>query len=80
MKRATVMLPHELKGRARQLAQEMGISLGQLIRKSLEAVLKDEEVLSPRRDPLFSDVGVYQDETPGDISLRHDDYLYGASE
>ena len=72
------MLPDQLKGRARHLARKRGISLGQLIRESLEAALKNEGALSSRRDPLFSDAGVYQDEAPSDLSLRHDEYLYGA--
>ena len=81
MTRTTVMLPDQLKGRARQLARERGISLGQLIRESLEAALKDDGMSSSRRDPLFSDTGVYRgDEAPSDLSLRHDEYLYGTGE
>ena len=74
------MLQEQLKGRARQLARERGISLGQLIRESLEATLKDDGMSSSRRDPLFSDAGVYQGKAPSDLSLRHDEYLYGVSE
>ncbi len=74
------MLPDQLKGRARQLARERGISLGQLIHESLEAALKDDGMSSSRRDPLFSDTGVYRGEAPSDLSLRHDEYLYGAGE
>ena len=80
MTRTTVMLPDQLKGRARQLARERGISLGRLIRDSLEAALKDEGALSSRGDPLFSDTGVYRGEAPNDLSFHHDEYLYGAGE
>ena len=40
MKRTTIMLPEELKNQAERSAASMGISLGELIRESLEARLK----------------------------------------
>jgi hypothetical protein len=76
MIRTTVMLPIDLKRRARALAQRSGISLGELIRESLEAALRGDagEV---RDDPLFSDTATYDGPIVADLSTRHDDYLYG---
>ena len=77
MKRTTVMLPDDLKTRAHQRAREMGTSLGELIRESLESMLRfsDEENIS--EDSLFADDAVYEGQLPEDISQSHDRYLYG---
>jgi hypothetical protein len=79
MKRTTIMLPEELKNQAERSAATMGISLGELIRESLEARLKT--LKRPRsEDPLFSNAPIFQDLVPPDLSERHDDYLYGADD
>lgn len=76
MKRTTIMLSSELKTRAIQKAAQRGISLGELIRESLEATLNN-----PRdhfiNDPLFADDAVFHDQGPGDLAKNHDQYLYG---
>ena len=75
MKRTTIMLPEELKHQAERSAASLGISLGELIRDSLEARLKN--LKRPRsEDPLFSFVPIFQDPVPPDLSERHDEYLY----
>ena len=72
------MLPLDLKRRAQSLAGRMGVSLGELIRGSLEATLRGNagEV---REDSLFADDAVYDGPLAGDISARHDAYLYGGT-
>src|SRR5262249_53904573 len=53
MKRTTVMLPEALRRRAAFRARQRGISLGELIRDSLDAALPGA---SYDQDPLFEDV------------------------
>jgi hypothetical protein len=76
MQRTTIMLPVDLKQRASTLATRLGISLGELIRQSLEAALRGNagEV---REDPLFTDQAVYRGPVPANLSADHDDFLYG---
>ena len=70
------MLPEELKNQAERSAASLGISLGELIRDSLETRLKN--LKRPRSgDPLFSNIPIFQAPVPTDLSERHDDYLYG---
>lgn len=76
MHRTTLMLPADLKARASRRARELGISLAELIRRSLEAIL-DSEPASARNDPLFSDDALFAGKTPADLSAEHDTYLYG---
>ena len=54
----------------------MGISFGELVRKSVEIFVfqKDGE---PEYDPFLDDDEVYTGEVESDISLNHDKYLYG---
>ena len=75
MKRTTLMLPDDLKIRAQNRARGMGISLGELIRESLEITLDnaDEEKLT--KDSLFADDALYGGEVPKDLSRNHDQYL-----
>ena len=76
MRRTTIMLPDDMRTRATQLARHMGISLGELIRKSLTATL-DGSREQGLGDPLLADDAVYRGEAPPDLSAHHDDYLYG---
>jgi hypothetical protein len=70
------MLPVDLKQRASSLAERLGISLGELIRRSLEGALRGNagEV---REDPFFEDRAVYAGPAPPNLSADHDDFLYG---
>ncbi len=76
MKRTTVMLPADLRRRAFARAHKRGVSLGELIRESLDAAVP---VSSPARaaDPLFTDSAVFAGKAPKDLSAAHDRYLYG---
>jgi hypothetical protein len=73
MKRTTIMLTVDLRRRARARARQKGISLGELIRDSLDASLFLGSYDSGR-DPLFDDV-VFDGPAPRDLSRRHDEYL-----
>ncbi len=74
MKRTTIMLPEDLRRRAMFKARQRGVSLGELIRNSLEASLPGSSN-DPGKDPLFEDA-VFEGPTPRDLARRHDDYLY----
>ncbi len=76
MHRTTLMLPPELKARAQQRARELGISLGQLVRKALESELVRSSAGSRSEDPLFADEAVWTGDAPGDLAKHHDRYLY----
>ena len=76
MKRTTIVLPPELKTRAMKRARNCGISLGELIRTSLEKTLK-QPAPSSKEDPFFADKAVFRGRAPRDLSKNHDKYLYG---
>lgn len=75
MQRTTIMLPGELRLQAMRQAQRLGISLGELIRKSLTGILKSKTVVEV--DTLLADRAVYTGSVPKDLAKNHDDYLYG---
>ncbi len=77
MKRTTIMLPDDLKIRAHRRAKSIGVSLGELIRESLEVILSHPDEKKLTEDPLFADDAVYDGKTPKDLSRNHDQYLYG---
>lgn len=74
MKRTTIMLPDGLRQRAMSRARQKGVSLGELIRDSLDAALPAVNY-DAGHDPLFEDV-IYDGPAPTDGSTRHDNYLY----
>lgn len=77
MDRTTIMLPRGLKARAQQRAHELGISLAELIRESLEKDLDGVRVRTRAQDSLFREVPIYRGHAPEDLSAAHDRYLYG---
>ena len=77
MKRTTIMLPDHLKTRAHHRASGMGISLGELVREALEAILGHSDDEKFTEDPLFADDAVYGGKAPKDLARNHDQYLYG---
>ena len=77
MKRTTIILPDDLKMRAHYRARGMGISLGELIRKALEASLGHSDDENLTEDSLFADDAVYDGKAPRDLCESHDKYLYG---
>jgi hypothetical protein len=74
MKRTTIMLPEGLRRRALSRAKQKGVSLGELIRDSLDAALPAVSH-DGEQDPLFEDV-IYDGPGPADVSAKHDKYLY----
>ena len=76
MQRTTLMLPRDLKERAAREARARGVSLGELIREALTALLRRDPG-SSTEDPLIADRAVYDGPIPSDTSERHDDLLYG---
>ena len=79
MNKTTILLPDDLRNRARTLAKKRGTTLSGLIRKQLEqAVNEDESAIQNRtEDPLFSSWKPSAANTPVDLSVNHDQYLYG---
>lgn len=76
MRRTTIMLPESLRLRAQAAAEDLGISMGELIRQALETTLT-AAAKSPERDPFFADTDFWDGSGPADLAARHDDYLYG---
>ena len=70
------MLPEELRRRAFRRAKQRGVSLGELIRESLDAAVP-RSPSSRADDPLFSDETVFRGRAPKDLAREHDRYLYG---
>lgn len=77
MHRTTIMLPAALRTRALQQAEGLGISLGELIRRSLVLATRHPAAHRKGQDPLFTDARVFRGPAPRDLSRRHDRYLYG---
>jgi hypothetical protein len=68
------MLPASLKSRAARQARNEGISLGELIRDSVEKRLGAKQT-ARQEDPLFADNETFKDSWPADVSGNHDKYL-----
>ena len=73
------MLPLVLKTRAKKRAKAMGISFGELVRESLSSCLRKNGG-AVKDDVYYADRAVFRGRTPVDLSVRHDDYLYGGKE
>jgi hypothetical protein len=71
------MLPPGLKLEAQRLAQERGVSLGDLVREALGSLLQVARERGPVRDALFADDEIWEGEVPADLSAHPDRYLYG---
>lgn len=77
MQRTTVVIPATLKNRATRLAAKRGVTFGELVRASLQLMLKRES--SGESDPLFDDRAIFRGPAPVDLSEAHDRYLYEGS-
>ena len=75
MLRTTIMLPESLKMKAQHLALKKGVSLGELIRESLEQRIETSKSLK-KYDPFFDDVDTFKVEKTKDLAKNHDRYLY----
>lgn len=76
MQRTTIMLPPELKIEAQNCANELGISVGKLIRDSLKDRIEKNKQ-GKEVDLLFSRFPTFESDSPKDLSTHHDEYLYG---
>ena len=77
MHRTTLMLPSDLKIQAQQQARMQGVSLGEFIRRAIEAQLRGSGAAQRAADPLFADGAVFTGDAPADSAAEHDRYLYG---
>jgi len=75
MRRTTVMLPGELRRRAFRRAKERGVSLGILVRESLDSTLPPAPE-NAAADAFFADRAVFGGKAPRDLARDHDRYLY----
>ena len=76
MHRTTILLPEKLKRSVNKKAHALGLSLGEFVRKSLELSLKND-LSDSKNDPFVKDKNFYSKKIKHDVSLKHDDYIYG---
>ena len=76
MHRTTILLPETLRREAETAARAQGLTLSELIRRKLAGAVAARTPNRRKADPLFRPQ-LMHDKGPHDISLRHDDYLYG---
>ena len=75
--RTTIVLPPTLKRRATARARAQKISFGEFVRRALETSLSGNKPRGLRKlDSFLDDHSVYLGDTPPDLSLNHDHYLY----
>lgn len=68
------MLPEDLRRAAEREARQMGLSLGELIRRRLRPALKKQ---APEQ-PAFFTRPAWTGDGPSDLAQCHDKYLYGS--
>ncbi len=76
MHRTTILLPESIRLKAIRYAQKQGISLGELIRTSLEMRMSSNGQIINATDIFMNDKRVYSEKIPKDLSKQHDNYLY----
>ena len=69
------MLPADLHRRAHAAARKRKVSLGMVVRESLDAALLSWEAPGAE-DSLLADGAVYEGRAPRDLAKAHDRYLY----
>lgn len=75
MTRAQILLDKRQHKFLAKMAKQQRKSMSELIRQWIdEKSIQDEQ--ERRKDPLFKLVGMGHD-TATDVSIRHDEYLYG---
>ncbi|CAN5489996.1 hypothetical protein BH20VER3_BH20VER3_07310 [soil metagenome] len=77
MHRTTILLPVALRREAENVARAQGMTLSELIRRRLKAVVAAKGDSRRARDPLFRPGHLVGGKGLGDVARRHDDYLYG---
>jgi hypothetical protein len=76
MERTTVVFPAGLKKRAMKIARRQRVSFSEFVRQAVEHAVPAPRKRWKGKDPLWSDVPVYDGPVPADISINHDKYLY----
>ena len=75
--RTTIVLPDTLKRRATARARAQKISFGEFVRQAIESSLSGHRTSKGRKkDPYLDFCDVYSGDTPPDLALNHDKYLY----
>ena len=74
MHRTTILLPYDLKNKVHAFASKRGISVGELIRESLEEKLHQAKK-KQKSDPFFDDLNFFIGDIPTDLAAKHDEYL-----
>ena len=75
MHRTTIMIPEDLKTRIEDFSRKKGLSMGEVVREAVKELLMRSD--ESKGDSFFCDKVVYKEDAPKDISLKHDEYLYG---
>ena len=85
--RTTIVMPPRMKQQAVSRARAQGISFGEFVRlavgKQLAQRTKPFKVRLIKNkskktgDPFWDNLTFFDDGGPADLSVRHDDYLYG---
>jgi hypothetical protein len=75
MTRTTILLPTSLRNAAIRQARRQGVSMGALIRQSLERTVSAE--VAPDEDAFLADRRVARRRSPGNVAAEHDRHLYG---
>jgi len=79
MHRTTILLSQELRREAEIIARRRGITLSELIRRQLNAAIKEPKSRQRSGDPLFHPAQLMSADCPSDLAQNHDEDLYGAT-
>jgi hypothetical protein len=77
--RTTIVMPARLKAQAVARAREQKISFGEFVRRAVKnqlATLPKRRGKKKTGDPFWDNLKFYEG-GPSDVSVRHDDYIYG---
>lgn len=74
------MLPPDLRARISQRASELGVSMGEYIRRTLVVALDEADLQSQDEDSLFANRRVFEGLAPLHLAKHHDRHLYGDPE
>jgi len=80
MIRTQIQLTEEQSRFLREMAEEEGVSLAEIVRRSVEAMMRSrhEPSLEERRERAIALAGRFSG--PPDLAARHDDYFVEACE
>ena len=80
--RTTIVMPEPLKRRAVAKARQEGISFGELVRRAVEKEVSAATKNRGRKtgDPFLDGIKIFDVDGPADLSVNHDDYIYGGGE